>query len=233
MLNSNSWFQQIPKWIWWSFFPVFGGLAIAYAGQKTKTNAWMVLGLGIMVAALVVAQTDFSAIVWCAQIAAAFSLKKSFLIKTYPQSLPIPNDPETAKLLMERRGKIDINTCSKQDLVNDLGLPIVYANDIEAARNEGYIFTHLEELADMIGIPQQTLDRIEAAIVFSYHSKQEEDLSWRCLNTYSVEQLVAAKVEPNAAEKIVFERMERGEYKSVMDVKRRTKLPLNFYRHLV
>jgi DNA uptake protein ComE-like DNA-binding protein len=233
MSSPDSWFQQMPKWIWWSFVPAFGGLAIAYAGQKTRTKPWIALGLGITVAAVILSSSEIAAVIWLAQIGAAFSLKKSFLIKTYPQNLPLPAEGETAKLVAETRGKIEINTCSKDDLVNGLGLPIVYANDIESARNEGYIFTHLEELSEIIGIPQQTINRIAPLVVFSYVSKQEVDVSWRRLNTYSVEQLIAANIEPEVAQKIVLERVERGEYKSVMDVKKRTKLPLNSYSHII
>ena len=112
-------------------------------------------------------------------------------------------------------------------------MPIVYANDIESARNEGYIFTHLEELSEVIGIPQQTINRIAGQVIFTYDIKQECEVSWKHLNTYSVEQLIAANIEPEAAQKIVLERLERGEYKSVMDVKKRTKLPLTYYRHII
>ncbi|NEP42838.1 MAG: helix-hairpin-helix domain-containing protein [Okeania sp. SIO2H7] len=233
MSNPESWFQQTPKWIWWSFVPAFGGLAIAYAGQKTRTNPWIALGLGITVAAFILSQTEIAAIIWLGQIGTAFALKKSFLIKTYPQTLALPEEAEIAKLIVAKRGKKDFNTCSKDDLVNGLGLPIVYANDIESARNEGYIFTHLEELSEVIGIPQQTINKIAGQVIFTYDIKQESDVSWRRLNTYSVEQLIAANIEPEAANKIVLERLERGEYKSVMDVKKRTKLPLNSYRHII
>ena len=41
MSSPDSWFQQKPKWIWWSFVPVFGGMAIAYAGQITRTKPWI------------------------------------------------------------------------------------------------------------------------------------------------------------------------------------------------
>ena len=191
------------------------------------------MGLGITVAALILSQTEMVGIIWLVQIGAAFGIKKSYLIKTYPQTMPLPEEEKVAKLIAGKRGKIDINTCSKDELVNGLGLPIVYANDIESARNEGYIFTHLEELSEVIGIPQPTINRIAGQVIFTYDLKQECEVSWKRLNTYSVEQLIAANIEPEAAQKIVLERLERGEYKSVMDVKKRTKLPLNYYRHII
>jgi hypothetical protein len=44
---SNAALKQIPDWIWWSLFPVFGGLTIAYAGYLTKTDKWLQMGGGI------------------------------------------------------------------------------------------------------------------------------------------------------------------------------------------
>lgn len=233
MSQDSSWFQQTPKWVWWSLFPAFGGLAIAYAGKKTNTQAWMYLGLGVTVAAVVLSQSSLTVPIWLAQIGIAFYLKKPFLLKTYPKNLPLPEDTEAVRLIAASRSKIDINKCSKNDLVNGLGLPIVYANDIESLQNEGYIFTDAEELSEIIGIPETTVKRIAPLIVFSYDYKTEVDISWRRLNTRSAEELIIWGIKPTDAQKIVEERQRRGEYKSAIDVKRRTGLPLSSYRNLI
>ena len=62
--------------------------------------------------------------------------------------------------MADKKGKIDINQCTKDQMVYDLGLSIIYANDIEILRNEGYIFTDIDELAEVVGIPESVLRRI-------------------------------------------------------------------------
>jgi uncharacterized BrkB/YihY/UPF0761 family membrane protein len=44
---SSAALKRIPDWVWWSLCPVFGALAIAYAGYKTKTDRWMQIGGGM------------------------------------------------------------------------------------------------------------------------------------------------------------------------------------------
>ncbi len=231
--NQSNWFQQIPKWVWWSAVPVFGGLAIAFAGKKTKTNSWIALGLILTVSALFLTETPWFPPIWLTQIGLAIYLRKPFLIKTYPKHLPLPDDANTLALIAGFREKIDINQCSKNELVYQLELPIVYANDIEALRNEGYIFTDPEELTELVGIPESTVKRIAPLIIFAYDYKKELDLSWRRLNTYSISELVACGIDSAVAMKIVNEREQRGDYKTVIDVKRRTGLPLRFYRQIL
>jgi DNA uptake protein ComE-like DNA-binding protein len=48
----------------------------------------------------------------------------------------------------------------------------------------------------------------------------------------SSEELIRDGLDRNVAERIVRERQKQGEYKSVVDVKRRTGLPLDSYRHI-
>lgn len=231
--NHSNWFKQIPKWVWWSAVPGFGGLAIAFAGEKTKNNSWIALGLTLTLLALLVTETPWFVPIWLTQIGLAFYLRKPFLLKTYPQHLPLPEDAVTSSIIASFRGKIDINQCSKNELVYQLELPIVYANDIEALRNEGYIFTYPEELTELVGIPESTVKRIAPLITFTYDYKKELDLSWRRLNTYSISELVACGLDSAVAMKIVTEREQRGDYKTVIDVKRRTGLPLKFYRQIL
>ncbi len=230
--NQSNWFQQIPKWVWWSAVPGFGGLAIAFAGEKTKTNSWIALGLMLTGSALFLTETPWFSLIWLLQIGLAIYLRKPFLIKTYPKHLPLPDDANTLAFAGFRK-KIDINQCSKNELVYQLELPIVYANDIEALRNEGYIFTDLDELTELVGIPESTVKRIAPLIIFTYDYKKELDLSWRRLNTYSISELVACGIDSAVAMKIVNEREQRGDYKTAIDVKRRTGLPLKFYRQIL
>lgn len=230
--NQSNWFKQIPKWVWWSAVPGFGGLAIAFAGEKIKNNSCIALGLTLTLVALLVTETSWFVPIWLTQIGLAFYLRKPFLLKTYPQQ-PLSEDAVTSSIIASFRGKIDINQCSKNELVYQLELPIVYANDIEALRNEGYIFTDLEELIDLVGIPESTVKRIAPLITFTYDYKKELDLSWRRLNTYSISELVACGLDSAVAMKIVTEREQRGDYKTVIDVKRRTGLPLKFYRQIL
>lgn len=232
MYRSSDWLKTNPKWVWWSFFPTFGGLAIAYAGYKSQTSSWIALGLGITSAAMVLSSTNLILGVWLFQIGTAFYIKKRYLIKTAPKGALISEDVRTVQLIAATRGKVDINSCSKDDLVYELGLPIVYANDIEALRNEGYIFTYLEELSELAGIPESYLRRLAPLLVFSYDYKKEADFSWRRLNTLSLQELVACGLDSSVAEKIIQER-QNGAYKSLIEVRRRTNLPLSCYSHLI
>lgn len=225
--------QETPQWVWWSLFPGFGGLAIVYAGYKSNTTNWIATGAGITLAAMVLSSTNLAFPIWVCQIVTAFYLKKKYLIKTTPKGLLIPDNERDAALIARIKGKLDINSCSKDDLVNFLGLPIVYANDIESLRNEGYIFTHIEELHEIAGIPESYLPRLSPILIFSYDYKKEAHLTWKRLNILSEKELIDWGLEPPVAQIIVAERQKKGEYKSVIDIKRRTNLPFYSYRHLV
>lgn len=232
MSQSKSWFQQTPAWVWLSFIPTLGGFAIAYAGYKSKNNTWIVIGISTSVLALALSANSLAFVIWMAQIGIAFYLKKAFLVKTYPKNLAIPEEQELAKLVASTRNKVDINECSKNELVNYLGLPIVYANNIESLMNEGYVFTHVEELIEIAGIPEKQVARITPLITFSYNYKKEAEYSWKRLNIYSTQELITCGLDGAIAEQIVAERQQRGEYKSLIDVKQRTGLPFTTYRHI-
>jgi len=80
------WLRQTPNWVWYSFIPYFGGLAIAYAGQKTNIRSWMGWGVGITLAALAVSSsTNLGTLVWIAQIVTAFTLKSAISSKPHPE----------------------------------------------------------------------------------------------------------------------------------------------------
>lgn len=129
--------------------------------------------------------------------------------------------------------KIDINSCSKDDLVYQLGLPIVYANDLDSLRNEGYIFTDLDQLEYVLGIPPLYIKKIENLVTFGLDYKKEAEYSWRKLNSLNVEELMTFNLSLEHAQTIVNERLKRGQYKSLLDVKKRTGIPLEIYHHLV
>ncbi|AFZ02157.1 helix-hairpin-helix domain-containing protein [Calothrix sp. PCC 6303] len=230
-MSQSSWFQQTPRWVWLSAIPVFGGLAISYAGYKSKTKGWIAVGIGITGASLLLSSSGLTSFIWMGQIGLSVYLKKRFLAKTYPKTLPIPHEPELAKIIANNRDKIDINECTKNDLVM-LGIPIVYANNVESLQNEGYIFTHIEELSEIAGIPEKTVAKVSSMLVFSYNYRKEADSSWRRLNTYTVQELIDCGLDAVIAEKIVRERQRKGEYKSLIDVKYRTNLPVNSYKQI-
>jgi DNA uptake protein ComE-like DNA-binding protein len=99
-------------------------------------------------------------------------------------------------------------------------------------RHDGYIFTYLEELSELVGIPEKHIQRIAPLIMFTYDYTKEASFSWRKLNTMTLEELIAAGVEAQAAARIIQERDKNGSYRFLIDVKRRTRLPLSYYNHL-
>ncbi|VXD21597.1 conserved hypothetical protein [Planktothrix serta PCC 8927] len=233
MSNLSVWFQKVPQWLYWSLFPVLGGLAIVYAGNKTKTQSWIYTGLGFVTAAFILSHSSLGGIVWVAQIITAIALRKEFLAKTFHDPLSGSNESHLIQLIAKHRAKIDINNCSKHDLVHGLDLPIVYANEIEEMKREGYNFTSLEELSELIGVPESTLQRIAPLVLFSFDINKEIHHSWRRLNVLSIDELVNLGLPINAAKIIALERQQRGGYKSFLDFKKRTQLPLHLYRHIL
>jgi DNA uptake protein ComE-like DNA-binding protein len=235
-MSQPSWFDQTPNWVWWSCFPIFGGGAITYSGVKSGSNIWIGVGAGFVAAAIILPSipilSNLAGLVWIAQVATAFALKREYLIRTYPKDLPLPEDPKLFAVIAAKRPKIEINSCSKNDLVNVLGLPIVYANDIDSLRDEGHIFTSIEELHDILEIPNATLKKIEPMLVFSYNYRQESSYSWKRINSMNVDDLIDLGIEENAAKAIASERQLHGEFKSIMDIKKRTGIPFSAYRHL-
>jgi hypothetical protein len=231
---SNSVLKQIPQWVWWSLCPVFGALTIAYAGYLTKTDRWWQIGIGITVTVLLASFCGQSWLVSLAmpiQLAIAMNIKNAYLIKSAPRGTILPTDRETAIAIANVRGKVDINKCSKDDLVHVLGLPIAYANNIESIKNEGYLFTYLEELTELADLPENWCKTIEPLIVFNYYETENRD--WQRLNILPMSELIELGLDPTSAEVICNERALRGSYRSLIEVKRRTGLPLSLYKHLI
>jgi DNA uptake protein ComE-like DNA-binding protein len=234
-MSESSWFNQIPKWIKISWVPIIGGGAIAYAGFVIKNNIWIGLGIGFVgisaIAALLFGfRVEVLVAMYIGQVVAGLMFKQEFLVKTYPRHLPLPKDLKLFQAVAAARPKIEINTCSKDDLVNRLGMPIVYANDILALREDGYIFTYPEELTEILGIPPAAVQKITPFLTFSYY--QEQELSWQRVNHLQIEDMVNIGLEVKVAKAIAQERELNGNYRSLMDIKNRTGLVFSSYRQL-
>jgi len=228
--DSDRWFSQTPQWVYFCCVPVIGGLGLTAGGVRINNPWWMVGGVALVGANFL---DNAWFVVYIVQVAIAFFLKSEYLVRTFPSTAPLPRDPKLAQRVLALRPKIDINTCSKDDLVRGLGLPIVYVNDIFALRASGHIFTHLEELTEIVGVPQETVQRIGSAITFSYDPKQESYVSWRRANSFSVEELMAVGLTEQVARVIVEGRTRGGQYRSIADISQRTGLPIEAFRALI
>jgi Helix-hairpin-helix motif len=233
---SNAVLKQVPDWVWWSLCPVFGALTIAYAGYLTKTQKWLKIGGGMSTILLLASLTSQSWLIYLAvpiQFAIAMSIKNTYLIKSAPRGAILPTDRETAKLIASIRGQVDINKCSKDDLVHILGLPIAYSNNIELIKSEGYMFTHIEELTGLADVPEKYCEAIEPLIAFNYYEKSLDPIDWQRLNILPMSELVELGLDRDSATIIRNERQLHGAYRSLVEVKRRTQLPINLYKHLI
>ncbi len=233
---SSTALRRIPNWIWWSLCPVFGAVPIAYAGYLTKTDKWLQIGGGMSAIVLLAALAGQSWLVYLAvpiQFGIAMSIKNPYLIKSAPRGGILPTDRRTAQLIADVRGKVDINKCSKDELVHVLGLPIAYANNIESLKAEGYMFTHVEELTELADLPQKYSQAIEPMIAFNYYEKSEDPIDWQRLNVLPMSELVELGLDRNSAAIICHERQTHGAYRSLVEVKRRTGLPIALYKHLI
>lgn len=214
-------------------FPHLGGLAICYAGYRTKTPAWLAIGLGITVGAIALSSSTLVSLIWIAQVGTALYLRKAFLIKSCPKNQLIPTDRHLAQLIARHHGKIDINQCSKHDLVYHLGLPIVYANQIDLLRQKGLVFVNLEQLVSQGGLPTNYASRLEPLVMFDHSiTLITSEEPWQCLNSFSVEELVTCGLTPQTATKIVTERERGGLYSSLLEINTRTGIPLKQINHL-
>ena len=218
--------KKIPVWVLFSLIPFIGSLGTIYAGIKINRFSWINTGIFLTTLNIVLSSTHLVGFVWLGQIAIAFCLKDEF-IERISDSQQLERATKNSNLLLpQTTQKIDINNCSKDDLVYGLGLPIVYANEIESAQLEGYIFTHFEELADIAGIPDYYRQQLEPLVTFNYYLRKEADFSWRKCNTLSEEELIACNIEPSVVAKIIAEREQKGLFRSFPELRKRTGLPL-------
>lgn len=210
---SNS--QLSPNAFWLSFIPLFGGLAIVREGNRLSDTQFTQLGWAVFALSLALAVADGLALAWLLQIALAIWFRSKY-----------------AKAPATPLAQIDFNSCSKHDLVRALDLPIVYANDIDLLRNEGYCFTHAEELTEIVGIPEEQVARIAPRLIFAYHTARDGAGSWRRVNFLSVSEMQRLGLDEAIAQRIIEER-QRGDYRSAIDIKRRTGLPFRAYKKLL
>jgi hypothetical protein len=233
---SSAALKRIPDWVWWSLCPVFGALTIAYAGYTTKTDRWLQIGGGMSAIVLLSSFAGWSGLVYLAipiQFGIAMSIKNPYLIKIAPKGAILPSDRQTAQLIAEVRGKVDINKCTKDDLVHILGLPIAYSNNIEAIKAEGFMFTHIEELTALADVPEKYCSAIEPMIAFNYYEKDADPIDWQRLNILPRSELIELGLDADSATAICNERQLNGAYRSLVEVKRRTGLPIALYKHLI
>ena len=224
-------FSKIPTWFWLAFIPFFGGLVIVYCADKIKHPNFIRLGITSIVMSFIgclVGSYYLIILMWLVQIVTAFYIPQRLdaILSTNQTLFQSINN-------RYQREKININTCSKHDLVHCLNLPIVYANNIDAVRREGYLFTNVEELHEIANLPANYITKLSPFVTFSYDINKEFDVSWRRLNSYSIERLIKDGLEEEVAKKIVKERQINGAYKSIIDIQKRTGLPLILYHHLI
>ena len=200
-----------------SFIPIFGSQSIVQASRQVGDRTIMHLGWATLALSIVTALSGNFLIVLLLQICLATWLK-------FRPSKVLPLPP---------LHKVDVNHCSKNDLVHVLDLPIVYANDIDLIRKEGHLFTHLEELVNIAGLPEEQVRRIAPQVDFLYNTQIDSNHTWRQLNLLTASEMHSRGVELAVAQKIVEERTRKGDYRSAVDVKRRTGLAFRTYESLV
>lgn len=208
--------QMDANAFWLSFIPILGSLAIVREGDRLNATKFYQLGWGVFALSVVTAFGGNVGLAWLLQIALAFWFKRSYTAVAPPPLL-----------------QVDFNSCSKHDLVRVLGLPIVYANDINLLRSEGYLFTHAEELTEIVGIPEDQVRRIEPQLIFTYHAAKDGGASWQRVNFLSPDEMEVFGISAEVAQRIVDERTRQGDYRSAVDIKRRTGIAFRDYKRLI
>lgn len=144
-----------------------------------------------------------------------------------------------ARTEVSLRGKIvknvDINRCSIDDLVHLVGIPSIYADNIDLIRSAGYQFLDLEDLIQLADIPEDYCRKIEPLIAFIYYEQSTEisPTNWQQLNILSQEELIELELDPSIATKICDERKQNGEYRALVEIPKRTGVPISAYKHLI
>jgi TM2 domain-containing membrane protein YozV len=133
------------------------------------------------------------------------------------------------------KNKLDINNCSTSDLVHMAGILPKHAENIALIRSEGYQFLALEDLTELADLPKDYCQKIEPLISFHYYDRAEDfyPTNWQYLNSLSIEELIELDLDPDVATKICNERDHNGVYRSLVDVKWRTGLPISVYKNLI
>ena len=198
------------------FVPILGSLSIVYESNRLGDRNCVKLGWAALAFSIISAAGGSFWFAWVVQIGLATWLRNTHVATLEPAPL----------------AKVDFNSCSKHDLVRVLNIPIVYANNIELLRNEGYLFTHAEELTEIAGLPEEQVRQIEPQLIFTYSAQKDDNHTWRQLNFLSASEMASRGLAPAVAERIVEER-SRGDYRSAIEIKRRTGLAFRDYQTLV
>lgn len=219
---AETWFERIPTWIRWTWVPIVGSLGLLQAGLVTRQRRWILISIGLGCLGLVAAPLSGwgSLGAWVAQIVLARVWRRPFLARTYPADWPLPRDPALVREIAPFRDPVDINRCTRHQLVHDLGLPIVYANEIESLRVQGSLMLSVDDLRNLVRLPEETIERLEPVLQFQYYSHEAEAVAWQRLNTDTQAQLVAHGWDPGVAAAIVQER-RRGPFRSPADAGQR------------
>jgi TM2 domain-containing membrane protein YozV len=133
------------------------------------------------------------------------------------------------------KNKLDINNCSVNDLVHIATILPNYAENIALIKSEGYQFLDLEDLTELADLPEDYCRKIEPLIAFNYYEKfaNSDATNWRRLNSLSVPELIELEVDRDIATKICDERHQNGKYRALVEVQRRTGLPISAYKNLI
>ena len=208
--------SEVSNLFWLTFIPLFGSIALVRESNLLSDRKFVQMGWASFAISIILSAGDALFLAWMAQVGIAIWFRSQHLVMPAKPFRPI-----------------DFNTCSKDEMVRTLGLPIVYANDIELARTEGFIFTHAEELTEIAGIPEEQVRRIASKIFFTYDEKKDGIDSWRRVNILSAEDFQRLGLSASSAHKLITERENKGDYRSAIDIKRRTGLPLRSYQCLL
>jgi DNA uptake protein ComE-like DNA-binding protein len=211
-------------WLWLALFPSLGGITFIVWGAQNKNRRALFGGAAfLIVGGIFSVDSSLGGAIWLLQIFSAF---KVLPLLSSLNSIEASKHPKL-------KGKLDVNGCSKNELVHLLDMPIVYANEIEEIRAEGLRFTEFDDLANLTSIPNDYLAKIRPYLKFEFDYAQETGDSWRKLNYLSEDDLISIGVDKSAAIAIVKVRHAKGDYTSLIDVKRKTGIPLSRYRHIL
>jgi DNA uptake protein ComE-like DNA-binding protein len=95
------------------------------------------------------------------------------------------------------------------------------------------MFIQLSELTELADVPEQYCQAIEPMIAFNYYEKSTDTIDWQRLNILPMSELIELGLDQASAAVICDERQLHGAYRSLIEVKRRTGLPISLYKHLI
>lgn len=120
--------------------------------------------------------------------------------------------------------RIDVNRATVDDWLRLPGLSIHQARSLVMLSQSGVPFHCLEDIAAALSLPVQRLQPLAPILQFCYY---ERDLVPRPinLNQAAIEQLIQIpEIDRALAERILFERQQRGAYRNLSDFQQRLQL---------